>query len=250
MEKLFGIGNLYFDIISIIVVVLILFNAIKGIRKGLLYSILKLIKMFIVLIGASLLARPLANYLINSGIGTSWIQKIGTNIEGLGGIFANPLSGSDKLNVVVDALESLNIPKSIIEILSNYISKFTDVGDTSLGLLIARGIVYYILVGICFFAIMLIINIIFIFILKLAKRVNDSIVLGGINKLLGAVFCMVVCYIVLDIAIYLISVLMMWNTSMMDFFSSIMNLNSDKIFTISKFMYNHNITKHIIGALI
>ena len=69
MEAIFKLGRLYFDIISLIGIILILVQSIIGLKKGFLYSIIKMGKGIITVVLSALLAKPLSILLMKSSLG-------------------------------------------------------------------------------------------------------------------------------------------------------------------------------------
>ena len=93
-------------------------------------------------------------------------------------------------------------------------------------------------------------TLVFMFLKKRAKKVNDAPVLGGINRLLGALLNGIVGYITIDAILFLISFITLKDGEIANFFVTTMYLDQDEVFTISKFISQHSIIRKIFEALI
>ena len=249
MEAIFTIGNFYVDIISLIALVAIFLGAINGLFKGFLYTAIKLTRVIVLYLGFKLLTDTIAKALFDSQWGLNWINDVSSYVEGLGGIFSEPISGGEKLPQVMEALKLMQVPDAALEYLSELIVAIDDGSGVTLGMQIAKGIVYCAFIAIAVFIILIGVSIIYAIVLHISKKVNKTKVLGGANRLLGFAFGIIVAYCTMDILIYLISLLALTSPEISQTLTNIMHLNNDEIFTISKFIYNNNLTRLVIGTL-
>ena len=251
MEAIFNLGNVYFDILSLIALVLLLLTSIEGCIKGFAYSFIKIVKNIIILVTSFVLAKPLANILLNLSFAIDLENQLINGLENMGEIFAQPLPSGEELETIRMSLENLNLPPMFSEPLTNFVSSLnSSLQGENLATLLGHGIMQYFAIFVSFIIISLILSIIFSLILRVAKRVNDKKVIGGVNRLLGFILGLVICYIKIDILIYILSVGMMINSDVHEFIRQTIYLDSNEIFTLIKFIYNHNITGFIIGALL
>lgn len=182
MEAIFKLGNVYFDLFSIVGIVMILVQMIKGYKRGFVYNVI------------------------------------------------NSLKGIVSFIVAYSLEKRMTIILGHFEILSNLTDKQ--------------------LVAVSFISCLLACLLIFSIILKLAIKINDDKHVGKLNKLLGGLLGFVIAYISFDILIYLVTSFMMVNASFQEFYTNTMYLNSEGIFTFSKFVYENGIIKTIISALL
>lgn len=250
MEAIFTIGNFYIDIISLIALIILLIGAIKGAFKGFALSIVEMSKIVVIYLGIKFLSEPLSKVLIETEWGINWINKLGSQIEGMGSIFAEPFTGGEQLPQIIELLKSLNIPNIIIDPLSELIVSLNNSGGLSLGMQISQGIFQYVFIAISAGIVLVVISIIYFFVLRFAKKINKNKVLGGINRLLGFIFGLVINYFTIDIIIYLISLVALGSPDLSQKIATTIYLNNEEIFTIAKFIYNNNITKLIIDSLL
>ena len=251
MEAIFTLGNIYFDIISIIILLIVIVSVIVGASKGFLYSLLKFGQSFVVFGTAIFLAKPVGDFIFNSSIGESIVSKLTPNIESVGPIFQQPLTGENKLEFISSSLVDLKIPSFLAEGLAEKIMGYITIEtQDTLGLYISKGIVNYGLIAISFLVIMILVSLVFMFLKKRAKKVNDAPVLGGINRLLGAILNGIVGYITIDAILFLISFITLKDGEIANFFVTTMYLDQDEVFTISKFISQHSIIRKIFEALI
>lgn len=252
MEAIFKLGRLYFDIISLIGIILILVQSIIGLKKGFLYSIIKMGKGIITVVLSALLAKPLSILLMKMSIFNKMENSIITSLNNTGDIFSKPLPSEGGLTAIVEALEGMNLPKNLIKPLSNFIDSVnaSTLNGSPLSELIGHGIVQYLCIALAFVILFVIFTILFILLMKLAKDLNDIEIVGKFNQGLGLLFGLFVAYITFDIFVYILSFVMMLNGNIYGFFASTMYIDSEGIFTFAKFVYNHNLTRIIISAFL
>lgn len=251
MEAIFSLGNLYFDIISLIIIVALIVAIIIGAVKGFLYSLIKFAQVFVVFGAAILLAKPLGDALFNSGLGDKLVTNLTPSIEGMGTMFAAPLTADNKLEYITSGLIELNIPSFIADGLAEKIMTFVTLEtEETLGAYISQGIVNYSLIAISFLVIALLLTIVFAILKAVAKKINDVPVLGGINRTLGGILSGAVAYIIVDALLFLISFVTLKDGSLSSFFVQTMYLDQEGVYTLSKFISQHSIMRLILEALI
>lgn len=252
MEAIFKLGKLYFDIISLIGIVLILVQSIIGLKKGFLYSVIKMGKGVITVVISALLAKPLSLLLGKMSIFSKMETSIVTSLEKTSDIFTKPLPSEGGLSTIVESLQEMNLPKNLVKPLSNFIESINNaqMNGSSLADLIGQGVVHYLLLALSFVILFVIFTILFMILMKLAKDINEIEIIGKFNKVLGLGFGLVLAYITFDIFVYIISFVMMLDGNIYNFFSSTMYIDAEGIGTFAKFVYNHNLTRIIISAFL
>ena len=153
MEAIFKLGKLYFDIISLIGIVLILVQSIIGLKKGFLYSVIKMGKGVITVVISALLAKPLSLLLGKMSIFSKMETSIVTSLEKTSDIFTKPLPSEGGLSTIVESLQEMNLPKNLVKPLSNFIESINNaqMNGSSLADLIGQGVVHYLLLSLLFY---------------------------------------------------------------------------------------------------
>ena len=251
MEAIFSIGNLYFDIISIIILVLLICSIIGGATKGFLYSVVEFARVIVTYGAAIFLAKPFGNFLFNTSLGDMLVSNVSATIEGMGTLFSEPIPVDNQQVFVSEALANLNIPSFIADGLADKILEYIQIdGGQTLGLYISKGIVNYALIAIGFLIILIVAGVLFSLLKRFAKKVNEKPVLGGVNRLLGAALNLVVTYLVIDGLLFLLSFLTLSDSSTAQFLITTMYLNDESVMTLSKAMTQHSIIRLIFEALV
>lgn len=249
-----NIGNVCFDVISIVIIVLLILSVFIGLKKGLIASLLSFSCGFLTFICATLLTKPLTNLLVSWG----WAETMQTRImDGLFSqnkdLFSVIITDSNKETLVQEGLKAVNLPSflssPIISLMNPYIGT-----NTKFGFALSYGLSYYAFMAICFLALLVIFGIIFIVLKRIAKAFNKVPVLGPINRILGAILMVALCYLIIDSLLFGLSNLLMLNVEWLDgvsgWMSYTLNLNNDNVFSLSKFMYTNSLTSKIINLFV
>ena len=250
MESVFTLGNISFDIISLVIIGIILISAIIGCIRGFLYSFLSFIRIFVMVGVGLLLAKPLAEWILTTSIGQDFVNSFTIGISGLNPAFSQPLTGANQLEQVYTILEMIKVPEVFLESLSELIVSLNQVEGKTIAQLVSEGLVNYLLILIAFFIIFLVIGLIFIFVLKVAKALNKTNVLGPINRILGLVINAVVAYVVIDVILCVFSYIGISNVTANEMLNQVLSLSNDSVISLAKFIYNNNITRYVLSTLI
>lgn len=251
MDAFFNIGNLYFDLFSIIFIVLLLISLIVGAAKGFLRELLAFGKVFAVIAAAILLCKPFGDFIFNLG-------GIGNNIANSyesGLINANPdvfnqiVTTSNKDVVIPAGLELLHIPSLFVKPLTSLILPFITESGT-VAHFVAKGLATYTTIAIAFVIIMILGAIIFALLGHLAKKVHNAPVIGSFDKILGLFLGAAICYLLIDAALFGLSFLLVNENGFTNWVSTTMYLKNDSVNTISKWMYENNLTSRIVASFI
>lgn len=251
MEAIFSIDNLYFDIISIIILVILICSIIGGAVKGFLYSVVEFARVIVTYGAAIFLAKPFGDFLFNTSLGDMLVSNVSTSIEGMGTLFSEPIPVDNQQMFVSEALANLNIPSFIADGLADKILEYIQIdGGQTLGLYISKGLVNYGLIAIGFVIILIVAGILFSLLKRIAKKINEKPVIGGVNRLLGAALNLVVAYLVVDGLLFLLSFITLTDSSVSQFLITTMYLNDESVITLSKAITQHSIIRIIFEALV
>lgn len=251
MEAIFTIGNIYFDIFSIIILLVVVIGAIRGAVKGFMYSLIKFLQVFVLFGAGFLLSKPIGDALFNTSIAANFISDLTPKIEGIGEIFAMTLPSENQLEFVEQALIGMKIPSFIADGLAELILNYVQIeGGQSLGAYIAQGLINYACIGIAFVIISIIVGIVILIFKGIAKSINKAPVLGFVNRVLGFVVCAVVTYLICDAIMFGLSIFTLQEAGPGNFIYDTLYIGDDNVFTISKFIATHSIIRTLIEAFL
>ena len=250
MNAFFNIGSLYFDIFSIVFIVILLISVIAGAHKGFLRTLVGFLKIFAVLAAAILLCRVLGGFIYNLGIGNSIANSYESGLLNMNhDVFSQIVNESNKEVLVPEGVKLLNIPSIFHQPLINMVLPMID-GEGTVAHFVAKGFASYTTTAIAFVIIVILGSIACVILKHFAKVIHNAPVIGGFDKLLGFVLGAAICYIVLDAILFGASFIIArpeWEIS--QWISNTMYLNDDSVMTISKWMYQNNLTSIIISNL-
>lgn len=175
-------------IVLILILALIVFFVFRGYKKGFLRLAITTFSFVIVIILATALATPVSNLLGSTSLGT----KVETSVSGLVeskteeflGETGSSISSEDESSFI----ESLPLPSYIQNVLisGNTAEEYAQMQIDSFEEYTTAKVTDVILRAISYVAVMIIASIILKIILKLAKFVNKIPIIGGLNKISGA----------------------------------------------------------------
>lgn len=251
---MFNIGNVYFDIISLVIIVILIINLFVGLKKGFLGALLSLSTGLLTFIAATALCVPLANLGLSWGWGASMQSGISDKLfEQNATLFETIITDANKETLVAQGLSAFNLPSFLSSILINLMNPYIGT-NTTLAYAFSSGLTKYCFIAICYIALLIIFGIIFILLKRFAKNLNKVPVLGPINRIGGMIVMIALAYLIIDAVLFGLSNLFMMNLQWLDGVSSWMSktlyLNDESIFSLSKFMYTNSLTSKIITLFV
>ncbi|MGI6759185.1 MAG: CvpA family protein [Bacilli bacterium] len=179
-----------FGIMDIIVLAIILISTIIGIKLGFIEKLFRLIRKFAAFIISFFLAKPASVFLAkNSTIDDSISSKIVSWLVEKNELFSRTISPDNQVEVVEEALTALKLPNFMTSLLKDKIVKLLPevTAETTVGNLFSEPLTSLIMIIISF-VVLFIVSIIIIQILKkLFKALTKNRIIGGIDRLLGAI---------------------------------------------------------------
>lgn len=251
---MFNIGNVYFDIISLVIIVLFVVSGIVGLKKGLIASLLSFSAGLLTFICASLLAKPITDLFVSWGLISSMQTQIMDSLYSKNQVVFNTIiTDSNKEYLVNEGLEAVNLPSffasPLITIMNPYIGT-----NTKFAYALSYGLSYYVFMAICFIALLVIFGIIFVVLKRIAKAFNKIPVIGPINRIGGFVLMIALCYLIVDALLFGVSNLFMLNVQWLDgasgWMTNTLKLNDENAFSLAKFMYTNSLTSKIIQLFV
>ena len=123
-------------------------------------------------------------------------------------------------------------------------------GGLALANYTAVALTTYIMRAFAFILIVLLGSLVVVLVNKLAKAIHKLPVLGAFDRLLGLALSAFVCYIIIDAALYGISlVLINTNWGVSKWLVETLYLEEDNVFTLGKFMMQNSLIKMLIQTL-
>lgn len=250
MNAFFNIGSLYFDIFSIAFVVILLISMIAGAAKGFLKTLVGFLRVFAVLAAAILLCRALGDFIYNLGIGNSIAGSYESGLLNMNhDVFSQIVNDSNKDVLIPEGVKLLNIPSIFHQPIVKMVLPMIN-GEGTVAHFVSKGFASYTTTAIAFVIIVILGSIVCVILKHFAKVVHNAPVIGGFDKLLGLVLGVAICYIILDAILFGTSFIIArpeWGIS--QWISNTMYLNDDSVMTISKWMYQNNLTSMIVSSL-
>lgn len=185
-------------IVDIIIIAILVFAAYRGFRMGLVHSILNFFGSF----GAAILAfyiHPIfKTFLINVlGLDKAILEKVVLKMRELGAAgSAQAVSGAD-----IDALDKLVLPGAVKDQMKDFLTKNTAEVTKSVALSVTDFIMSVIAFGLLFISLFILFKVL----KKLMKGVVKLPIINGLNTIGGVLFALISTYIVLTIALLLIT---------------------------------------------
>ncbi len=251
---MFNTGNVYFDIISFVIIVLFVVSGIIGLKKGLIASLLSFSAGLLTFICASLLAKPITDLFVSWGVTSSMQTQIMDSLYSKNQVVFNTIiTDSNKEYLVNEGLKAVNLPSffasPLITIMNPYIGT-----NTKFAYALSYGLSYYVFMAICFIALLVIFGIIFVVLKRIAKAFNKIPVIGPINRIGGFILMIALCYLIVDALLFGVSNLFMLNVQWLDgaseWMTNALKLNDENVFSLAKFMYTNSLTSKIIQLFV
>ena len=224
-------------IVTIIVLALLVFLMINGLRRGFLRILLTTFSLVITLVLAAVLLKPVSTFIQDkTSIGTSIEEKVGDFVD-------SKLEGVVNTNED-EIIDSLPIPSFLKKNLheNNTVTKYKEQGVSSFREYAVKNITTIAVKAITYLALMIIIFLLLRLLLMLTKFINKVPVIGGINRILGAVLGLIEGLII----IWALCLLVM-AFSGSDFGATCMKVINDSV--VLKFIYDNNLFTLITGSI-
>lgn len=199
---------------SLVVVILfgiMLFNMIRGYKRGVLLVVYSIVAWGVILIAANGLAPKVKEFMVNhTGIYQSIEQSCEKSInDRLSESVDNSLDASREYTVGTLQKQGIYLPKQMVDQMESNMAQTGDkiVQESGIGQYIAEYITQFILTGISYFLTMVILSILFGIIKRVISVANQVPVLGGVNKFLGLLLGLVQGVMVVCIILYFVSLI-------------------------------------------
>ncbi len=236
------------DIFSIIFLIIFIFFAIFGTVKGFLRTFLFFAKGLIALAVAYLLCNQLASLLIKlpfvesaeNGF-ISWLNQQGT-------LFSTRIYPGQE-DLIVEALKSISIPEFLAKIIANNSKDMITNEGIILSETIAFKIISLILITISFIIILVLTRILLFLLKKFLDGLFEALpAIKSIDRIFGLVFGIFMGILIIDTICFTLTGLISipFLKPLKTFMTNQMKLGTNE-FTLSKFMYEHNLLLYILS---
>ena len=236
----------FFGIIDVIIVALVIIFIMIGWKKGFLEKIIEMASSIFGLIASILLARPFSTVL-DGWFGDSMESNIRQYLMERSSLFSQQLTEP----ALRDALASLSLPDFMVD----WIVQSVDFNSVTVSIVdsIAPLILSLALLVIAFITLFFGSMIVFFLLKILARGITSIPIIKQVDKVLGVLFGLLkvalLIYIVLFVMALLINIPAI-NNAIGDFINVDMQLDNDTEFRLSKYLYNNNLLKNIIGVFV
>ncbi len=273
-----------FDWISLIFLFVLIFCVFRGVRKGFIFSLLKLCGLTVVFFLAYLLAKPMGSWIyslngwgdsLKDNLVTVFVNKGSNYLVSTGNDIADAYIklrfGSDNVmnwivsqanlneavypgaeltvaEAIQSRLGSVGVPSFLQGYVMNFFMSALPESDATLSVAtyLAMNVASLTFVAIGFIAIF-IIGFIILFILKrFAKKLNKVKIVGPVNRLLGLLVGICVAFVDIS-ALTALMVALSSFEPIYNFLDGILYLSNDSVYTIGKALYNENLFQVLMG---
>ena len=231
-------------IVLLLIFALMIFFIFRGYKKGFLRLAITTFSFVIVIILATSLAAPVSNLLENTALGTKVESSVSDLVESKTDEFLDGAEGSISSEDESSFIGSLPLPSYIQNVLisGNTAEEYAQMQIDSFEEYTTAKVTEVILSAIAYVIVMIIASILLKVILKLAKFVNKIPIIGGLNRILGALLGL--CQ----------ALLIIWAIGLLIIAFSSTNLGSSAIGIIQgnavlNFLFDNNLLIVVFGQL-
>lgn len=227
-----------FDILSIIYLVIFIAFLAIGYISGVFKTLVKILKSFVSTILSTFLTIPLSKLIISSNWGASMIARNTEMLTAKGGIFIQPYN----VETQDEIFDSLHLAEILRKPFIRMIDKLVPTSSTDITVAeaVAPVIVHYAVVGICFIIFFILLRLLCLFLNEWIERnLGNHPFLSTVDKVLGLVLYGTVGLLLVFLISYGISFIIPLDNSFSRWLVTQLHLEDD-VFTLSKFVYNHN----------
>ncbi len=236
------------DFFSIIFLIIFFFFAIFGTIKGFLRTLLYFINGIIALFVACLFCNQLADILIKLPVVVnaesdliSWLNQQGT-------LFSTRIYPGQE-DLIVEALKSISIPEFLAQIIANNSKDLITNEGIILSETIGFKIISLIVIIISFVILLILTRLLLFLVKKFIDRMFDTLpAVKSVDRLFGFVFGCLLAIIIINTTCFILTGLIAipFFEPLKTFMTSQMKLGTTE-FTISKYMYEHNLLLYILS---
>lgn len=239
------------DVISIVFISIIILFVLLGVYRGFIKSVISLIRTFCAFIISIFISKPIASLLLKTEMGSNLSNNFIEHFSNKGGIFITSISETNKKDVIDLALNNINLPNKIHELLSKMIvSVMPNIQEEcSVAEAIGPTIAYYIFLVISFIICFIILFIIITIIGKFLNILAQIPFVGFFNRLLGGIVNGFIGVAIVCLISYIFTMIVPLDNSFSVWLSETMRLDNKDVFTLSKYFYENNFLVNIIAFL-
>lgn len=235
-----------FDIISIIFIVIFVISVLIGIKKGFFKTVSSLVKGILSFVLTIFLSKPLAKVLLGSTIGINLEEKLLNFLNNKGEFFQISINNSNKVEVISKALEDLNMPQFLTDIIASFIPI---TAENTVAEALAPTISYYVLLAISFIVLFIIFRLLSMLLDKLFAIMEQIPFVGTLNKLCGGVLNGFLGVLLICIISYGFTFIVPLDNGFSSFIIEQMELYDNQVVTLSKYFYENNFLLKIIALI-
>jgi len=240
-----------FDKISIIFIIFLLIMFLVGYKKGFISATLSIFSKIAIYITALYATSPLASFLIVSGYTDMMERPILNHLYSNKDIWNTIINKENSLNQIRDILNQLNFSWLPIDrCLNKMISYMGNSSQFTIGELMSKAIVYFVIHLIIFMGLSMIMKILFKVIKKLFTGVSKIKVLGKINGLMGGLLSFAIGILAIMCVNYVFALIVPLGNNVSMMLVKELSLNNPNVISFSKFMFENNYLLQIISRFI
>jgi len=235
----------FFGIIDVVIVGLVILFLVLGWKHGFLEKVIQMASSVFGLIASILLARPFSNVL-RGWFGDAIELNIRDYLMERGSLFAQQLTETN----LREALQGLSLPNFMVD----WIVQSVDTNQMATSIIdsITPLILSLALLVIAFITLFLGSMIIFFLLRLLAKGITSIPIIKQVDKVLGVLFGFLKVALLIYILLFVLALVInipAVNNLIYNFLAVDMQLETEK-FRLSKYLYDNNLLRNVIGIFI
>ncbi len=223
-------------IIDIVIIVVLALLVLIGVFKGLFKQLLGTFALFIAIILAFLVCKPVSAALDKSSLGENLSEKITGWVSEKSDLFTESIQNTDE-SVINEALSEVGIPKFLHKIIINEAVEKID--DMNLGEYVGLRLAHFAIVCISFIVLFIVIFILLKVLSHILSKIIHGTLLAPVDRVLGGVVGFIKAAMIVSIVMIFLSFLASLVPSINDFVIEDMKINAEG-FGIAKFFYTNN----------
>jgi uncharacterized membrane protein required for colicin V production len=232
--------TVFFDWISIAYLVVVVVFLFIGIKKGFLLMLLSFAGVFVALLVAFFVSKPMGTALAGTSMGKALSDNIYNWLVSKNAFFSSAVNKETAASQLPAYFEESGVPSILVTPLTNMVVPMVpDVGDEAIGIYMAQGISSLAFIAGSFILIFIVVMILVSLLKKVAGALNKVPVVGWVNRLLGALFGVAIGFVYVCVFSYGMTFFVGFPT-VGGWITSQLRLTDDTMWSVGKMLYEQN----------
>lgn len=242
--------SIFFDWITIVYLAILVISLLIGIKKGMISMLVSLVGLAIAVGVAILLAKPCANWLQTTSIGTNMSQSIYDWLAAKSPYFGEVMTKTQATSYMPGIVNSIGVPGVFQDWVSSFaLNSIPEVGASlAVGVYISRAVCNLGLIAISFLVLFIVFLIIMAVVAHLTKNINKTKFIGPLNRIFGGVFGLLIGCVFIAVLSYGLT-MGVGIEGFGNYISTALCLGDDTKWSFAKMIYEQNFLAMILQLL-